>query len=278
MFPSVDNWRFTFVKFSARLKESIMTPTDPPEKQPKLSFKLSIDLRVIIILLLVVIAALVVIWKPWQAQSSSERTVSVTGETTLTAEPDEFVFSPSYDVKNPDRPTALKEISQKSDDIVRQLKGLGVTDKQIKTNASGYDQIYIPVEEDTSTYTLQLTITLNKRDLAQKVQDYLVTTSPSGSVTPQYNFSDQMRKSLENQARDSATKDARSKADVEAKNLGFKVGKVKSVTDSGGVNPYPLLELGAPSATGTDDKTTQLAVQPGENKLSYSVTVIYFIR
>jgi uncharacterized protein YggE len=97
-------------------------------------------------------------------------------------------------------------------------------------------------------------------------------------VSPQANFSDAKRKDLERQARDAATKDARAKADQSAKNLGFKVGLVKTVTDGTGFGGiiYPLTASGVAKAT--DLSQPSLAIQPGENDLSYTVTVTYYLK
>jgi len=94
------------------------------------------------------------VWRPWSSTSASDRTVSVTGTSTLKAEPDQFVFYPSYEFNNADKSAALKEMTAKSDQIVAGLKALGVADKDIKTNSNGYDgQNYYPEKiNDTSTY------------------------------------------------------------------------------------------------------------------------------
>jgi uncharacterized protein YggE len=231
-------------------------------------------------LLLVVIAGMLAFWRPWENPLAKERTVAVTGEATLKAAPDEFVFSPSYDFNNADKQTALSELTKKSDELVAKLKALGVADSKIKTNSSGNNYpVYRPTGDNSGfTYTLQLTITVGTKDLAQKVQDYLVTTAPTGEVSPQANFSDAKRKDLERQARDAATKDARAKADQSAKNLGFKVGLVKTVTDGTGFGGiiYPLTASGVAKAT--DLSQPSLAIQPGENDLSYTVTVTYYLK
>lgn len=243
--------------------------------------RLTIDYRWIIGLLLLIIIAMLAIWKPWHATpNDNSRTITVTGDTTIKAEPDEFVFTPNYQIKNVDNAAALAQVSKQSDDIVSHLKQLGVSDAQIKTSANGYQQYpyYFENTDKSYVYTFQPTITLNNKELAQKVQDYLVTTNPTGEVTPQANFSDAKRRQLESQARDDATKDARSKAEQSAKNLGFKIGKVKSVEDGtnnfnqiyppGGIQP-----LAAGSAT-----DSKLMVQPGQNDLDYSVTVVYYLK
>ena len=166
---------------------------------------LTINLKWVVLLLLVLIVGMLAAWKPWVAKAS-DRTIEVTGQAKIKAEPDEFVFSPAYDFKGSDKAIALKELTAKSNDIVAGLKALGLNDDQIKTDSTGYDFPYYLSEKDTNlTYSLRLTVTVDDKDVAQKVQDYLLTTGPTGSVSPQANFSDQKRKELENQARDEAT-------------------------------------------------------------------------
>ncbi len=255
--------------------------TEPVVKSRSNKFNLSVDLRIIILLLLAVIAAMLLIWKPWvSANKSADRTVQVTGDAKLTATPDEYTFSPSYEFKNSNKDAALAELTKKNEEIVAKLKTLGVPDKKIKSDFNGSDYpVYYEEDPQNTNYVLRLTVAVGTRELAQKVQDYLITTSPTGAVSPQASFSDAKRKQLENQARDEATKDARAKADQSAKNLGFKLGSVKSVSDSTGfdIMPYAVKNgLAATSEAALD--TTKLSLQPGENDLNYSVTVSYYIR
>lgn len=248
----------------------------------KNSFTLTFDYRFVTIALLVVIVAMLLLWRPWAFRADADtRTVDVTGEATLTATPDEFVFYPSYTFKNDDKDIALKELSAKSDEVVKKLKELGVPDNKIKSDSNGYDgRMYtiapVPDEEGTTAYTLTLTVTVSDQAKAQKVQDYLVTTSPTGAVSPQASFSDKKRKELENKARDEATKDARAKAEQSAKNLGFKIGAVKSVNDDAGFGGvYPALKEGMARDMMSSEG---LGLQPGENELTYRVTVVYYVK
>lgn len=119
---------------------------------------------------------------------------------------------------------------------------------------------------------------VRSKDQAQKIQNYLTTTAPSGQVSPQGTFSDSKRKELEDKAREEATRDARDRAERSAQNLGFKIGKVKAVSDGAGFNgPIPerrdvmTTDMRAPS-------DASLPVQPGENELNYSVAVTYYLR
>jgi uncharacterized protein YggE len=221
------------------------------------------------------------------SSSGEVRTVSVSGQATLKAVPDEYVFNPTYSFSNNNKDAALADMTKKSEEVTSGLKKLGVDSTAINTNSNGYDSPKYPqpammpdsAGSDNTTYSLQMTVTLSNKDQVQKVQDYLLTTSPSGAVSPQATFSTAMRKELESKARNEATKDARSKADQSANNLGFKVGKVKSVDDGsgfGGIMPYDV--SGSTAMTREDSTAPSLAVQPGENEFNYSVSVVYEIR
>jgi uncharacterized protein len=233
------------------------------------TLNISLDFRVISAILLVVIVGMLAVWRPWQA-TAGDRTIKVTGQATVTAVPDEFVFYPSYQHKT------LDELTKKSDAVVAKLKELGVADSKIKTNSSGYDMpVYIKDGSTAPTYTLSLTVTVDNKELAQKVQDYLVTSSPMGSVSPQATFSDTKRLELETNARDQATKDARAKAEQSAKNLGFGLGAVKTVEDGAGFDGLAYASRGGVGVA--EDSKLQLTVQPGENELNYTVTVTYIL-
>jgi uncharacterized protein YggE len=264
-----------------------MGSTMPEEQIPetpkqKLKLNLSLDYKIVSVVLLAIVVLLLALWRPWSSAGASDRTISVTGKATLSAEPDEYVFYPNHQFKGADKDAALAELTKKSDTLTAELKKLGVPDSKIKTNSSGYGSPTIRQPEDGQTtdeitYTLTLTVTVDNRELAQKVQDYLVKTSPTGSVSPQAAFSDAKQKELEDRARDEATKDARAKADQSAENLGFKVGKVKEVSDGTGFGDViPLGREGA--ASNATDSSKQLSIQPGENELNYSVTVVYYVK
>ncbi len=239
----------------------------------------------LVALMAVAIGVMIALWKPWQANiPANSRTIDVTGEATVKAEPDEFVFYPTYQFEGTDKEALISQLTKKSDEIVSQLKKLGVEDKNIKSDASGYsNNYYYDTTTNKNVYTLSITTTVNDKDLAQKVQDYLVTTTPEGAVTPSSTFSKAKQKQLEDQARNEATKDARAKAEKSASNLGFKIAQVKTVEDSGGFGgdggcgPYGLCS-GSNAVQSADAKVSSIAVQPGENELSYSVKVVYFIR
>jgi uncharacterized protein YggE len=253
----------------------------PTPSANKLSLNLKLDYRILVAVLLVVIAAMLAVWKPWSAApSAKDRTVTVTGDATVKSKPDEFLFSPAYEFKNSDKTAALQQVSDKNNEVVTGLKKLGVQDSKIQNNANSWSYPNYNGGDSSSvpTYNLNLTVTVTDEKLVQKVEYYLLTTSPTGQLTPQPTFSTAKEKTLQAQARDLATKDARSKADQSAQNLGFKVGAVKSLDDGigfgGGIRPMYAEGTSLDSST----KNQSLTVQPGENELSYTVTVVYYIK
>ena len=275
-----------------------------PKPKHNKGFTLTIDYRLLSVVLGLVIIAMLAFWRPWEFRPTADnRTVSAAGSATVKATPDEFIFTPSYEFKAATKDAVLKELSAKSDEIVKKLKSLGVADNKIKTNTDGYDSpIYGyegesygqggPDEGDGTsssiapttprdtrpTYTLRVTITVNNKDLAQKVQDYVVSTSPTGAVSPQVGFSKEKAKELANKAREIASKEARANAEQSAKNLGFRLGPVKRVDDGAGFSGVqPALNDTAVSRL-TEAPETKLSLQPGENDLEYYVYVTYYIK
>jgi uncharacterized protein YggE len=243
-----------------------MTPQEEPKPKNKIS--LSIDSRILSITFLLVIIFMLISWHPWNVKSkSTDRTVQVTGNATIKSEPDEYVFNPYYEFQNANKQAAIDAMSKKSDEIVAQLKKLGVADKDIKTNANGYKNgVYYPeLDRGTSTYTLNITITAS-------------STAPTGSVSPYAQFSETKQKELQGQARNKAEKDARAKAEQSAKNLHYKLGDVKSIKENNSFDVAPYAMSGSSAVAEDNAKSTQLAVQPGENDLSYQISVTYFIK
>ena len=226
------------------------------------------------------LVSVLLFWRPWDPSiTTSSRKITITGSATVSSEPDEFRFTPSY---TRDSTAAITKLN---DQIIATLKNLGLKDSQIKNNASTYgstDVYYIiPVEGKEQT-TLGLTITVNDKKLAQKVQDYLLTTNPEGAITPIASFSTSKRKSLENKARGDAIKDARAKATQTATGLGAKLGKVLAISegtntrgcDVGGVL-CPIALEGSVSSSDDSSSSKSPIIQPGTDELTYSFTVSF---
>jgi len=246
---------------------------------------ITIKLNVWIICAVLVITNLIMLgfWQPWNSKSVSDRTITITGSTTIESEADQFVFSPYYQKEGTDKVAINAELSTLASTITTKLKELGVADSAIKTDINSYEySIRYGNQLDSATSTLYITVTIKDKVLAQKVQDYIVTTSPSGSITPQVSFSTAKQKTLEAKAREEALKDAKTKAEASASQLGAKIGNVITVSDNtySGVTPLPWMSSGSTTSDSVKESSTtsSYTVQPGLNEYSFSVQVIYEIK
>jgi len=258
--------------------------TERPLKTKTAKQKLRIEFSLwwLVGALVIVVIVLLAMWRPWQEKNDNNRTVTVTGTTTVKAVPDEYTFNPSWQFKNDDRSAALKEATAKGNTVVAEIKKLGIADDKITTNLGGWEGYYF-YDSSTGehTYTLSISVVVANKDLAQKVQDYLTTTDLTGQVSPSATFSQTKQKKLESDARMAATKEARAKAEQMAKNLGFTIGKVKTINDqnSGSGRLFATDSATSLLTQGSAEPSSgSLTVQPGENSIDYSVEVTYYIR
>ena len=241
------------------------------------NLKMSVDLRIVCLVLVAVIAGMVIVWKPWSS-SSTKRTISVSGEGSQKAEPDEFQFSPTYQDKGSDRSAVQKALADKINAIIAKLKELGVAESDITLASSTYDNWYNDGTNEVTSNSL--TVVVSNKELSQKVQDYLLTTAPEGQITPYPTFSKDKRKKVEEDVRSQAITDAKKKAQRSADELGMKLGKVVTITDQqgGGVMPMYSTMGVAGDAKSISAEATTLPVLSGKQDINYTVEVVYEIK
>lgn len=240
-----------------------------------------IDYRTVSAALGLILVAVVAFWQPWN--TFSNRTIEVTGQASVTATADQFVLYPSYEFEGGEEAKRLAELDTKRDAVLSELKKLGVAEDAIKITADGegypkqtehakdYGESYH--EEDESL--LQMSVTVDNLELANKISDYLATTSPYGPVDPIATFTDAKREAYENQAREQATNDARKKAEQLAKQMGVRVNAVKTIVDVQGFGGLSYLVSRQTQLDMMASK--EVDVEPGVFRLPYTIVVTYYI-
>lgn len=220
------------------------------------------------------------VWGPLGSGVDMDRVISVVGETVIEAEPDKFVFNPYWQLEGKNKTDAIEKAVAKANVVVKKLKALGVPNKDIKLDSSSYNNWWYNAESKTDMATVNLTVDVTDTELAQDVQDYLLTTKSDGQITPWPTFSKDKQDKLEIQAREEAIADARAKAEQSATELGEKVGKVISINENTGFGDYPVAyaEASVDSAGSGRDEVKSLPIQPGENEYNYSITVVFAIK
>ena len=253
----------------------------------KQTLTLKLDYKIISLVLLAVIAGMLALWRPWQDNTSDTRKITVSGEATVKAVPDQFLFYPSFSRTTEDVEAAKNELNTFGSKLLEDLKALGVPEEKIKLDSSSYDDYRLMIAPDkpetsgAQTVSLQVTITVDNKELAQKVQDYLAGTDAKGQLTPQASFSTEKQKQLESEARQKAIDDAKAKAEQTATNLDTKLGKVIEIKDGagfggcyGGVCPL----IGMAEDAGSARSSASIPITPGENELSFSVEAVFALR
>lgn len=218
-------------------------------------------------------------WSPWS--KATGRTVTVTGESTLTAAPDEYIFTPYYQASASNRTEATTAVRNSGDKVVAKLKDLGVPEAKIKTDITAYDFSIKPIETETKDEfqaTYSVTVTINNSDLAQKVFDYLLTTKSLGAVSPQVGFSDETQARLKSDARKAAVANARTQADEIAAELDQKITKAISVEEVTGFDVIPLYGVAEGRPAADSAVSNQTDFMPGEQDLVFTVKVVYGLR
>ena len=252
----------------------------------KQTLTLKLDYRIISLVLLAVVIGMLALWRPWQNGTSETRKITVSGEATVKATPDQYLFYPSFSRTTADVEAAKNELNAFGSKLLEDLKALGVPEEKIKLDSSSYDDYRLMVAPDKpegsgQTVSLQATITVDNKEMAQKVQDYLAGTDAKGQLTPQAGFSTEKQKQLESEARQRAIDDAKAKAQQTAANLDTKLGKVIEIKDGagfggcyGGVCPL----IGMAEDAGSSRSSTSIPITPGENELSFSVEAVFALR
>jgi len=237
--------------------------------------------KIILILVIFGLGLGLGLWAPWQ-NSGPVKTIDATGTATLKAEPDEFIFYPSYTATGKDAKAATTAVRKIGDKVVEKLKQLGVDESSIKTDFNSYRYYYRPDGTETNDYqaNYSLTITLSSKELSQKTQDYLLTTQNQGSSTPQSQFSTAKQTELKSEARIQAVNNAKTQATELAGELDMKLGKAIDVKEVSGFDIYPIMYggRGGPlefSIDSADSQTPSSRLLPGLQDLTFSVKVVF---
>lgn len=229
-------------------------------------------------LLLIAVAVVLLLWStPWNnATTDQARVITVSGEATIKAEPDEFVFYPYFEQTGTDQEALKKTLTKQANDAVAALKKLGVEESDMTLDASSYDRWYWEDNEE-GMLSVQLTVVVNDKDMAQKVQDYLLSTSAKGQLTPQGVFSKERQRQLDAQAIDEASADARQKAEAQAKLFEASLGKVVRV-QQGYDDVFPVEYDTAMPEIAVSSEEASLPILPGKNEYRQTVTVTYELK
>lgn len=203
-------------------------------------------------------------------------TVSGTGE--ATAVPDTAMVSLGVTKTASTVEEAQNQVNETINTITKDLKQLGIEEKDIKTSNynvnPNYD--YTSGKNTVTGYTVNANLDVKVKDIekANKAVDAATKDGANQIGNVQFVLNDEKKKELENQARKKAIDEAKEKAKSISDAAGIKLGKIINIQESG-ENPtiYPMAEARALDMKSAGGEPTQL--NPGENKVSITVSLSY---
>ena len=229
-----------------------------------------------------------------QTNKDAVFTADGTGEVSYT--PDTALLYLSVEKTATTQDEAKNEANKVINQITADLKKLGVEEKNIKTTNFSVNPNYNnqPVSETSSSgasdkmmlmpiritkgngYTANASLEVRIKPLnkAEQAIDLATKDGVTQVGTSQMVLDDTKQKELENRARVEAIKNAKEKAKEISTAAGIRLGRVVSVQEGGGGYPRPML-MKADMAAGSMETSAPTQLNPGENKVSVTVTLSY---
>lgn len=219
-------------------------------------------------------------------QTTNSNPFTVTGEGKVSGVPSKATVNLGVTKTATTEQLATDEVNRITNQIVTDLKALGIAEKDIKTTNFS---VYPNSEERTEPLTLQapagrevlpqsytasqnLTIQVDSVDLANKAVDTATQNGANQIGGVNFEIDDEKRTEMETEARKLAIADAKKKAQSLATDAGITLGKVINIQESSN-QPYPMAYGRAAEMSAVKDVATNL--QPGENDVIVTVTLFY---
>ncbi|MDP4030790.1 MAG: SIMPL domain-containing protein [Candidatus Beckwithbacteria bacterium] len=217
---------------------------------------------------------------PW---SQPRAMITVTGQAKQQVANQIANFNVSVTQADKDKQAAVEAVNQEMDKIIKAVKGLGVADKDIKTQNISVHEIEV-AETEIMIYpprprsgekqwqaSNSLAIILREVDQTQALADLLQGFSLAQVSGPGFSLDE----SSDNDAEllTQAVEDARKKAEQVAAASGRKLGKALTVSEGFSSQPGPLYR-----AMEADMALTPTPVEPGSSQTSKTVTVVFELK
>lgn len=202
--------------------------------------------------------------------------LTVVGTGTVESQPDIVYLTLGVDLKADDAATVVTDASGRMDRILAALEAAGIAEEDIHTASYNLwvEQQYDPrTGERTGVldYRLMHTVRATLRDMDQVGTVLAAAVEAGANVVNEVSFSVADPDSLASEARVQAIADAQQRAQEMAGALGVTLGKVVSVSESGGYTPTPVSYRG-------EDAMEYAAAVPlpaGSFSVRISVVVVY---
>ena len=216
---------------------------------------------------------------PVVAAGNTVLTVSAEGRSTR--KPDLAQFTAGVSSSGKTAGEALSANASDMNRVIAALKRAGIADKDIQTSNLSLNPVYADVSRQPVSsleqqvpriigYQANNQVSVKQRNLAEfgRVIDTLISAGANQVNGPSFQMDD--ADAASDEARITAMKRARARADLYARAAGLKVVRILSISESGGYVPQPPVMY---ARAAMSDTSTPVAA--GEVALSANVTVMF---
>lgn len=220
-------------------------------------------------------------WKEMRAVGKApleRHTITVTADEKVVVAPDLAVINVGIMTEGQSIAEIQKENTRKFNELLSQIKTIGVAEADIKTTNYSIQPRYdwTTGRQRLLGYTVSQNVEVKVRDLS-KAGDVLQVSGLSGAnqVSGIEFRVDNTDKYLA-EAREKAVAEAKEKAVVMARQAGFKLGKVVNFSEGGyAPTPYPVMYKSLEAGMGGDAAAP--SIQPGTTDIVSNVSLTYEI-
>lgn len=178
-----------------------------------------------------------------------------------------------------DIPLMIQKNADDMNDLISDLKALGIDEKDIKTTQYSLEPQYNWTEDEGRFFTgyeVTNTILVKIRDFT-KIGDVLskATTDRHPDSIGNISFGIEDPEKARQEAREKAIEQAKAKAESIAKSAGLRLGRVLNVYDS---NSSYYYDAAYEKSSGGGSSAPSPEIQPGQSEITANVSVVYRIR
>jgi uncharacterized protein len=207
---------------------------------------------------------------PSQQQASDGQQVTVVGTGQVQGTPDTLTANVSIEFTAPDVTTALNQTSERQQAVINALVNAGIDRKDISTTQVSLQPQLAGTENLITGYRSSNSIDVKIRNLssASNTLALIVSTGGDAARINSVDYSIEDNSQLVKDARARAFQDAEDRARQYAQLSGLKLGRLVSISESGG--PTPPTPMQAPRAA-----AEPVPLEPGQQTVGFSVTVVW---
>jgi hypothetical protein len=236
------------------------------------------NLRPLLMLIALLMSTTLVACSQADANAAPERTFTVSGHGEARAAPDIAMVSAGVRTQAATAKAALQANTAAMSGVFKSMKALGIADRDMQTSNFSVSPVYEPYRDGQTGpqkvigYQVFNQVTVTIRELARLGEALDTFVSAGSNELAGVSFSIDKPDPLQDEARVAAIKDAMHKADLMTRAAGVKLGRLMTMSESGGVRPMPA----APMAMRAEKASVPIAA--GEQQLDADVTLTYEIQ